>query len=74
MSEYPTEWQKKTIWGALSTLSVVTIGAVSVGLIWLTSQVLGFLQPILIPFAGSALCREWAWTRASKSFPLSRKG
>ncbi|MDB6173539.1 MAG: hypothetical protein JWL59_2850 [Chthoniobacteraceae bacterium] len=51
MSEYPTEWQQKTIWGALSTLSVVAIGAVSVGLIWLTSQVLGFMQPILIPFA-----------------------
>ncbi len=51
MNGYPTLWQKKTIWAALSTLAVVTIGAVSVGLVWLTSQVLGFLQPILIPFA-----------------------
>jgi predicted PurR-regulated permease PerM len=49
--EYPTPWQRKTIWGALTTLAVVSIGAVAVGLIWTTSRVLGFLQPILIPFA-----------------------
>ncbi len=48
---YPTPWQRKTIWGALTTLAVVSIGAVAVGLIWTTSRVLGFLQPILIPFA-----------------------
>ncbi|MDQ3621158.1 MAG: AI-2E family transporter [Verrucomicrobiota bacterium] len=49
--EFPTAWQQKTIWAALTTLAVVAIGAVAVGLIWLGSQVLGFLQPILIPFA-----------------------
>jgi predicted PurR-regulated permease PerM len=48
---YPTQWQRKSIWAALTTLSVVTIGAVAVGLIWLFSVVIGFLQPILIPFA-----------------------
>lgn len=49
--EYPTAWQKKTLWMAFTTLAVVTIGAIAVGLIWLVSQVLGFLQPILVPFA-----------------------
>ena len=49
--EYPTVSQRKTIWTALTALSTVTIGAIAVGLIWLTSHVLGFLQPILIPFA-----------------------
>ena len=49
--DFPTPWQKKTIWAALTTLSVVGIGAIAVGLIWVMSLVLGFLQPILIPFA-----------------------
>ena len=54
-SEFPTPWQKKTIWAALTTASVVGIGAIAVGLIWVMSTVLGFLQPILIPFAVAAV-------------------
>jgi len=50
-SEFPTPWQRKTIWTAVSSLSVVAIGAIFVGLIWMASTVIGFLQPILIPFA-----------------------
>lgn len=49
--EYPTPWQKKSIWAALTTLSVVAIGAIAVGFIWLFSNVMSFLQPILVPFA-----------------------
>lgn len=48
---YPTPWQRQVLWTAGATLAVVAIGAVAVGLIWLISRVLGFLQPILIPFA-----------------------
>ena len=51
LSDYPTPWQRKIIWGALTTLAIVAIGGTAVGLIWLVSRVLGFLQPILIPFA-----------------------
>ena len=51
LQDYPTASQRKTIWVALTALSTVTIGAIGVGLIWLISRVLGFLQPILIPFA-----------------------
>jgi predicted PurR-regulated permease PerM len=54
-SEFPTPWQKKTIWAALTTMSVVGIGAIAVGLVWVMSTVLGFLQPILIPFAVAAV-------------------
>jgi len=32
-------------------MAVVTIGSIGVGLIWLAMAVLGYLQPILIPFA-----------------------
>src|SRR4030095_6510335 len=46
-----TASQRKTIWAALTALSTVAIGAIGVGAIWLISTVLGFLQPILIPFA-----------------------
>src|SRR5436189_6432464 len=53
--EFPTPWQRKTIWTALATLAVVGIGAISVGLIWVMSLVLVFLQPILIPFAVAAV-------------------
>src|SRR5947207_2104209 len=49
MNEFPTPWQRKTMWSALATLAVVSIGAISVGLVWLVSTVIGFLQPILIP-------------------------
>lgn len=49
--EYPTPWQKKSIWAALTTLSIVAIGAVAVVLIWTFSTVMAFLQPILVPFA-----------------------
>ncbi|HEX8295016.1 MAG TPA: AI-2E family transporter [Chthoniobacteraceae bacterium] len=49
--EFPTPWQQKTIWAAVTTLAVVSIGWVAVRLIALLSTVLGFLQPILFPFA-----------------------
>lgn len=49
--EYPTPWQRKTLWSALTAVAVVTIGTIAIGLVWLTSHVLAFLQPMLIPFA-----------------------
>jgi predicted PurR-regulated permease PerM len=50
-TKYPTPWQQKTIWTALTTVAVVSIGAIAVLLVWLASAVISFLQPILIPFA-----------------------
>jgi predicted PurR-regulated permease PerM len=50
-SEFPTPWQQKTMWSAVTAVAMVAIGAIGVGSIWLVSHVLGFLQPILVPFA-----------------------
>src|SRR5580765_723880 len=55
LEEFPTPWQRKTLWSALTALAVVTIGAIAIGLIWVGSRVLGFLQPILVPFAVAAV-------------------
>lgn len=49
--DFPTPWQRKTLWMAATAFAIVLIGAIGVGLVWTTSRVLGFLQPILIPFA-----------------------
>jgi len=52
---YPTEFQKKTLWRALTGIGIFTIGFLLVSLIWLGSQVLGYLQPVLIPIAVSGI-------------------
>lgn len=48
---YPTAWQRKTIWAALTGLCLVFIITVVASSIWIVANVLGFLQPILIPIA-----------------------
>lgn len=49
--QYPTKFQKKTLWRALTGLAILIIGLLVVGLIWLSGQVLGYLQPVLVPLA-----------------------
>lgn len=51
MSEYPTPWQRKTLWTSITAIAVAVLAALAVLLIWITGQVLGFLQPLLIPVA-----------------------
>lgn len=51
MRIYPTVWQKKVLWSALTALAIAFIGALAVFLILGIGKVLGFLQPILIPVA-----------------------
>lgn len=48
---FPTQFQRKVMWGAVTGLSIVLIGAVAVFLIWLLMRVLVFLQPVLVPLA-----------------------
>ena len=43
------------MWAALTALFVVFIVVVVVSVIWLASNVIGFLQPILIPVAIAAI-------------------
>jgi predicted PurR-regulated permease PerM len=46
---YPTRFQQKTLWNAATGVSILILGVLLVGLIWLTGRVFGFLQPVLIP-------------------------
>jgi predicted PurR-regulated permease PerM len=48
---YPTPWQRKTIWSAVTALALAAIAGLVVLVVWAGTQVLGVLQPILIPFA-----------------------
>ncbi|MFT5634522.1 MAG: putative PurR-regulated permease PerM, partial [Rubritalea sp.] len=47
----PTPYQRKTMWKAATGLAILVIGLLLVGLIWVTSNVLSFLQPVLLPVA-----------------------
>lgn len=51
MSKYPTVWQRKTMWAALSALFIVLLITIACSVIWLVANVVGFIQPILIPVA-----------------------
>jgi len=47
----PTPFQKKVWFNALTAFCIVLIGAILVGLIWLSGEVLAYLQPVLVPLA-----------------------
>ena len=48
---FPSEFQKRTLWKAVTGLAILVLAALLVGLIWLTSNILGYLQPVLVPLA-----------------------
>src|SRR3954469_3430016 len=51
MSKYPTPWQRKTMWAALTAFFIMVLITIACFLVWLVANVVGFLQPILIPVA-----------------------
>jgi predicted PurR-regulated permease PerM len=51
MNDYPTPWQLKTMWAALTACFVVILVVVVGAAIWAAASVISFLQPILIPVA-----------------------
>jgi predicted PurR-regulated permease PerM len=55
MPNYPTPWQKKTMWAALTALFVLFLILVFCSVIWVATSVISFLQPILIPVAIAAI-------------------
>jgi|SRR5215468_3134679 len=56
MKDYPTPWQRKMMWAALTTSFVVVLVVVVVAaLIWAGATITSFLQPILIPVATAAI-------------------
>ncbi len=48
---FPSEFQKRTLWKAVTGLAILVLGSLLVGLIWLTSSALGYLQPVFVPLA-----------------------
>jgi predicted PurR-regulated permease PerM len=51
MSEYPTPWQKRTMWAALTALFVVLLIVIAGAVVYVGASLISFLQPILIPVA-----------------------
>jgi predicted PurR-regulated permease PerM len=51
MSEYPTPWQKRTMWAALTALFVVLLIVLAGAVVYVGANLVSFLQPILIPIA-----------------------
>jgi predicted PurR-regulated permease PerM len=48
---YPTQWQRKTMWAALTAICIVLLVVIVGCAIGLTAKLVGYLQPILIPVA-----------------------
>ena len=55
MSAYPTPWQKRTMWAALTALFVVLLIVIAGAVVYLGASLISFLQPILIPVAIAAI-------------------
>jgi len=51
MNKHPTPWQQKTMWAALTALFVVFLVTVVGAAIWISTNIISYLQPILIPVA-----------------------
>jgi len=55
MTKYPTPWQRKTMWAALTAVFVVVLITIACSVVWIAANVVGFIQPILIPVAISVI-------------------
>jgi predicted PurR-regulated permease PerM len=51
MSTYPTPWQKRTMWAALSAFFIVLLIVIAGVVVYVGANLISFLQPILIPVA-----------------------
>jgi len=51
MTKYPTQWQRKTMGAALTAIFVVVLITIGCSVVWILANVVGFIQPILIPVA-----------------------
>jgi predicted PurR-regulated permease PerM len=49
--KYPTVWQRKTMWAALTAIFIVVLITIGCSVVWIAANVVGFIQPILIPVA-----------------------
>ena len=51
MSQYPTPWQQRTMWAALTAFFVVLLIVIAGAVVYVGANLISFLQPILIPIA-----------------------
>ena len=51
MHNFPGVFQKRMMWSAVTALSMALLGALLVGVVYIGTRVLAFLQPLLVPFA-----------------------
>ncbi|MFP6883851.1 MAG: hypothetical protein VCA40_05435, partial [Roseibacillus sp.] len=49
--QFPTDFQRRALWSALSGIAIAVIGALVVGLVILIGRTLTYLQPVLVPLA-----------------------
>ncbi len=47
----PSVFQRRTLWSAITAVSIVVIGAIAVGAVILSGTVLSYLQVVLVPLA-----------------------
>lgn len=74
---YPTPWQRKTLWTAVTLLSLTVILAVVAAFLYVFGTIVGFLQPLLLPVAVAGIlaylldpvvnrfCRWWRLSRTA---------
>ena len=55
VTNYPTAWQRRVLWTVATYLAIAGGVAVAVELVSFFGQAVGFLQPVLIPFAIAAV-------------------
>ena len=48
---YPTPWQRKTLWNAITCVALLVIAGSVICTVYVASKVLLFLQPLLLPVA-----------------------
>ncbi len=46
---YPTRFQQRSLWNAATGVSILIIGVLLVGLVWLVGAIFSYLQPVLVP-------------------------
>jgi predicted PurR-regulated permease PerM len=52
---YPTPWQLKQLWNAITLISLLVIAAIVVFAVYVAARILTFLQPFLLPVAVAAV-------------------
>lgn len=52
---YPTRFQQQTLWNAATGVSILIMGVLLVGIVWLIGNIFNFLQPVLVPLLVAAI-------------------